>query len=49
MELVVRLVPEIVIEKKGDVTEYSIVYKEEVILKKGCYEEEYYRKQEYDI
>lgn len=40
MELVVRLVPVIVIEEKGDVTEYSIVYKEEVI-KKGCYEEEY--------
>lgn len=41
MELVVLLVPEIVIEEKGDVTEYSIVYKEEVI-KKGCYEEECY-------
>ena len=40
MELVVCLVPVIVIEKKGDVTEYSMVY-EEVILKKGCYEEEF--------
>lgn len=43
--LVVRLIPEIVIEEKGDVTEYSIVYKEEVILKKGCYEEEFDRQQ----
>lgn len=39
MELVVCLVPVIVIEKKGDVTEYSMVYKE-VIFKKG-YEEEF--------
>ena len=41
MELVVILVPEIVIVKKGDVTEYSMVYKE-VVIKKGCYEEECY-------
>lgn len=40
MVLVVRLVPVIVIEEKGDVTEYSMVY-EEVIIKKGCYEEEF--------
>ena len=39
----------IVIEKKGDVTEYSIVYKEEVILKKGCYEEEFDRQKKFDI
>lgn len=37
MKLVVRLVPVILIEKKGDVTEYSMVYKEVI-----CYEEEYY-------
>ena len=40
MELVVCVVPVIVIDKKGDVTEYSMVYKE-VIFKEGCYEEEF--------
>lgn len=36
MKLVVRLVPVIFIEEKGDVTEYSMVYKEVM-----CYEEEF--------